>query len=60
MELTKRLKPSGIDSDECSEAADGVARESEGRNRLRLVKMWLECAVEENDGRGRKTRTTEA
>jgi hypothetical protein len=25
-----------------------------------LIKMWLECAVEETDGRGRKTRTTEA
>jgi RNA-directed DNA polymerase len=27
---------------------------------LHLIKMWLECAVEETDGRGRKTRTTEA
>jgi RNA-directed DNA polymerase len=27
---------------------------------LHLVKMWLECAVEETDDRGRKTRTTEA
>ena len=25
-----------------------------------LIKMWLECAVEETDDRGRKTRTTEA
>jgi group II intron reverse transcriptase/maturase len=27
---------------------------------LHLIKMWLECAVEETDGRGRKTHTTEA
>jgi hypothetical protein len=25
-----------------------------------LIKMWLECAVEETDDRGRKIRTTEA
>jgi len=27
---------------------------------MQMIKMWLECAVEETDGRGRKTRTTEA
>jgi RNA-directed DNA polymerase len=27
---------------------------------LHLIKMWLDCAVEETDQRGRKTRTTEA
>src|SRR5664279_513377 len=27
---------------------------------LHLIKMWLECAVEETDDRGSKTRTTEA
>ena len=27
---------------------------------LHLIKLWLECAVEEIDKRGRKTRTTEA
>jgi group II intron reverse transcriptase/maturase len=27
---------------------------------LHLIKMWLECAVEETDDKGRKTRTTEA
>jgi RNA-directed DNA polymerase len=27
---------------------------------LHLIKMWLECAVEETDDRGRKTRNTEA
>jgi hypothetical protein len=27
---------------------------------LHLIKMWLECSVEETDDRGRKRRTTEA
>ena len=27
---------------------------------LHLLKMWLECAVEDTDDKGRKTRTTEA
>jgi group II intron reverse transcriptase/maturase len=27
---------------------------------LHLIRMWLECATEETDGRGRKTRKTEA
>jgi group II intron reverse transcriptase/maturase len=27
---------------------------------LHLIKMWLECAVEETDDKGRKTRTNEA
>ena len=27
---------------------------------LHLIKMWLDCPVEETDERGRKTRTTEA
>ena len=27
---------------------------------LHLIKMWLECTVEETDDRGRKTRTTQA
>jgi group II intron reverse transcriptase/maturase len=27
---------------------------------LHLIKMWLECATEETDGRGRKTRMTES
>jgi len=27
---------------------------------LHLIKMWLECPVEETDDRGRKKRTTEA
>jgi group II intron reverse transcriptase/maturase len=37
-----------------------VARRIVDRRALHLIKMWLECAVEETDDRGRKTRTTEA
>jgi len=37
-----------------------VARRIVDRRVLHLIKMWLECAVEETDGRGRKTRTTGA
>jgi group II intron reverse transcriptase/maturase len=37
-----------------------VARRIVDRRVLHLIKMWLECPVEETDGRGRKTRTTEA
>ena len=37
-----------------------VARRIVDRRVLHLIKMWLECAVDETDDRGRKTRTTEA
>ncbi len=37
-----------------------LARRIVDRCALHLIKMWLECAVEETDDRGRKTRTTEA
>jgi len=37
-----------------------AARRIIDRRVLHLIKMWLECAVEETDGRGRKTRTTGA
>jgi RNA-directed DNA polymerase len=37
-----------------------VARRIVDRRMLHLIKMWLECAVEETDGRGRTTRTTGA
>ena len=37
-----------------------LARRIVDRRVLHLIKMWLECTVEETDDRGRKTRTTEA
>jgi len=37
-----------------------VARRIVDRRVLHLIKMWLDCPVEETDDRGRKTRTTEA
>jgi retron-type reverse transcriptase len=37
-----------------------LARRIVDRRVLHLIKMWLECAVEETDDRGRRTRTTEA
>jgi group II intron reverse transcriptase/maturase len=37
-----------------------LARRIVDRRVLHLIKMWLECAVEETDDRGRKTRSTEA
>src|ERR1700733_3835541 len=43
-----------------SDLQKSVARRIVDRRVLHLIKMWLECAVEETDERGRKTRTTEA
>src|SRR5678816_786322 len=37
-----------------------LARRIVDRRVLHLIKMWLECSVEESDARGRKTRTTDA
>jgi group II intron reverse transcriptase/maturase len=37
-----------------------LARRIVDRRVLHLIKMWLECTVEETDDRGRKTRTSEA
>jgi RNA-directed DNA polymerase len=37
-----------------------LARRIVDRRVLHLIKMWLECPVEETDNRGRKKRTTEA
>jgi group II intron reverse transcriptase/maturase len=43
-----------------AELLKSVARRIVDRRVLHLIKMWLECAVEETDERGRKTRTTGA
>ena len=37
-----------------------MARRIVDRRVLHLIKMWLECPVEETDERGRKTRSTGA
>jgi group II intron reverse transcriptase/maturase len=37
-----------------------LARRIVDRRVLHLIRMWLECSVEETDERGRKTRTSEA
>jgi len=39
---------------------NSVARPIVDRRVLHLIKMWLECPVEETDQRGRLTRTTQA
>jgi RNA-directed DNA polymerase len=43
-----------------AELMRSLARRIVDRSVLHLIKMWLECPVEESDDRGRKTRTTEA
>jgi len=43
-----------------AELMKSVTRRIVDRRVLHLIKMWLECPVEETDDRGRKTRTTEA
>src|SRR2546426_6127322 len=43
-----------------AELMTSLARRIVDRRVLHLIKMWLECAVEETDDKGRKTRTTEA
>ena len=43
-----------------AELVKSVTRRIVDRRVLHLIKMWLECPVEETDNRGRKTRTTEA
>lgn len=43
-----------------AELMQSLARRIVDRRVLHLIKRWLECAVEETDDRGRKTRTTEA
>jgi RNA-directed DNA polymerase len=43
-----------------AELMKSVTRRIVDRRVLHLIKMWLECPVEETDDRGRKTRTTAA
>lgn len=43
-----------------AELLKSVARRVSDRHLLHLIKMWLEAPVEEDDGRGGKTRTTTA
>lgn len=43
-----------------AELMQSLARRIVDRRVLHLIKMWLECSVEETDDRGRKTRTTGA
>jgi RNA-directed DNA polymerase len=43
-----------------AELLKSVTRRIVDRRVLHLIKMWLECPVEETDDRGRKTRTTDA
>ena len=67
-ELLFRGHPDVVDADLAdyfgsiphSDLLKSVARRIVDRRVLHLIKMWLECPVEETDQRGRKTRTTEA
>jgi retron-type reverse transcriptase len=43
-----------------TELMRSLVRRITDRRVLHLIKMWLECPVEETDDRGRKTRTTAA
>jgi len=67
-ELLFRGHPDVVDADLAdyfgsiphSDLLKSVARRVVDRRVLHLIKMWLDCPVEETDKRGRKTRTTEA
>jgi group II intron reverse transcriptase/maturase len=67
-ELLFRGHPEVVDADLAdyfgsiphAELLHSVARRIVDRRVLHLIRMWLECPVEETDDRGRKTRTTEA
>ena len=43
-----------------SDLLKSVARRVVDRRVLHLIKMWLDCPVEETDDQGRRKRTTEA
>src|SRR6476620_11184240 len=67
-ELLFRGHPDVVDADLAdyfgsiphSDLLKSVARRVVDRRVLHLLKMWLDCPVEETDDRGRKTRTTDA
>ena len=67
-ELLFRGHPDVVDADLAdyfgsiphSDLLKSVARRIVVRRVLHLIKMWLDCPVEETDERGRTTRTTEA
>jgi RNA-directed DNA polymerase len=67
-ELVFRGHPDVVDADLAdyfgsiphAELIKSVARRIVDRRVLHLIKMWLDCPVEETDKRGRTTRTTEA
>jgi group II intron reverse transcriptase/maturase len=67
-ELVFRGHPEVVDADLAdyfgsiphADLLKSVARRIVDRRVLHLIKMWLDCPVEETDKRGRKTRTTEA
>ena len=67
-ELLFRGHPEVVDADLAdyfgsiphAELMRSLARRIVDRRVLHLIKMWLECPVEETDDRGRKRRTTEA
>ena len=67
-ELLFRGHPEVVDADLAdyfgsiphAELLKSVTRRIVDRRVLHLIKMWLDCPVEETDQRGRKTRTTEA
>jgi len=67
-ELLFRGHPEVVDADLADyfgsiphyELFKSVTRRIVDRRVLHLIKMWLECPVEETDKRGRRTRTTEA
>jgi RNA-directed DNA polymerase len=67
-ELLFRGHPEVVDADLADyfgsiphcELLRSLGRRIVDRRVLHLIKIWLECPVEETDDRGRKTRTTEA
>ncbi|HEX4548144.1 reverse transcriptase domain-containing protein, partial [Pseudomonas sp.] len=67
-ELVFRGHPDVVDADLAdyfgsipqADLLKSVARRIVDRRMLHLIKMWLECPVEETDQRGRRRRTTEA